>query len=91
MSHTATPTPKEATSPPEPGLRRAAQSGLDVMLNDAVLEGGGVSRFVKPWAAGRTVAGLARHPRRAASDASHFGVELARGCEWAFDGSAEQG
>jgi len=62
----------------EPGLRRAARSSLDVMLSDAVLEGGGVGRFVKPGAAGRTIAGLARHPRQAANDAGRFGVELAR-------------
>jgi hypothetical protein len=36
------------------------------MLSDAVLEGSGVGRFVKPQAAGRTILGLARHPRRAA-------------------------
>jgi hypothetical protein len=48
------------------------------MLSDAVLEGGGVGRFVKPRAAGRTIAGLAHHPRRVASDAGRFGVELAR-------------
>jgi hypothetical protein len=70
--------PKDRVSPAEPGLRLAARSSLDVMLSDAVLEGGGVGRFVKPRAAGRTIAGLARHPRRAASDAGRFGVELAR-------------
>ncbi|MGZ6589726.1 MAG: hypothetical protein ACXVHX_36370, partial [Solirubrobacteraceae bacterium] len=48
------------------------------MPTDAVLEDGGVSRFVKPGAAGRTIAGLARHPRRAARDASGLGMELAR-------------
>ena len=48
------------------------------MLTDAVLEDGGVSRFVKPRAAGRTMAGLARHPRRTARDASGLGMELAR-------------
>jgi polyhydroxyalkanoate synthase len=48
------------------------------MLTDAVLEEGGVSRFVKPGAAGRTMAGLARHPRRAARDASGLGMELVR-------------
>lgn len=70
-----------ATSPPkqsEPGLRAAARSGLDVMLTDAVLEDGGVSRFLKPRAAGRTVAGLVRHPRRTARDAGGLGMELAR-------------
>ena len=62
----------------EPGLRLAAQSGLDVMLNDAVLEDGGVGRFLKPRAAGRAMAGLARHPRRVARDAGTLGMELGR-------------
>jgi polyhydroxyalkanoate synthase subunit PhaC len=62
----------------EPGLRLAARSSLDVMLSDAVLESGGIGRFLKPRAAGRTIAGLARHPRRAARDAGRFGVELGR-------------
>ena len=62
----------------EPGLRLAAQSGLDVMLTDAVLEEGGVARFLKPRTAGRTVAGLALHPRRAARDAAGLGAEMAR-------------
>ena len=70
--------PKDWVSPAESGLRLAARSSLDVMLSDAVLEGGGVGRFVKPRAAGRTIAGLAHHPRRVASDAGRFGVELAR-------------
>jgi hypothetical protein len=82
--------PKDRVSPAEPGLRLAARSSLDVMLSDAVLEGGGVGRFVKPRAAGRTIAGLARHPRRAASDTGRFGVELARG-DRALGGSPEQG
>jgi polyhydroxyalkanoate synthase len=69
---------KPEVSPPEPGLRLAARSGLDVMLSDAVLETGGVGRFVKPQAAGRTIMGLARHPRRAAGDAGRFGAELVR-------------
>ncbi len=69
---------QQRVSPLEPGLRRAAQSGLDVMLSDAVLESGGVGRFVKPKAAGRTIAGLARHPRRTARDAGRFGLEQAR-------------
>jgi polyhydroxyalkanoate synthase len=62
----------------EPGLRLAARSGLDVMLTDAVVEDGGVGRFLKPRATARTMAGLARHPRRAARDATGLGVELAR-------------
>ena len=70
-------TPQERVSPPEPGLRRAARSGLDVMLSDAVLEGNVVGRFLKPKTAGRTIVGLARHPRRAVRDAGRFGVELA--------------
>ena len=78
MSVETNPQSKNRVSPAEPGLRLAARSSLDVMLSDAVLEGGGVGRFVKPRAAGRTIAGLARHPRRAASDAGRFGVELAR-------------
>ncbi len=35
MSITANSTPEERGSPQEPGLLRAAQSGLDVMLSDA--------------------------------------------------------
>jgi polyhydroxyalkanoate synthase subunit PhaC len=62
----------------EPGLRLAAESSLDVMLADAVLEDGGVGRFLKPGAAGRTVVGLARHPGRAARDAGGLGAELVR-------------
>ncbi|MBV9195577.1 MAG: alpha/beta fold hydrolase [Solirubrobacterales bacterium] len=63
---------------PDPSLRLAARSGLDVMLTDAVLEDGGVGRFLKPRTAARTVAGLGRHPRRTARDATGLGVELAR-------------
>jgi hypothetical protein len=48
----------------EPGLRLAAQSGLDAMLTDAVVEDGGVGRFLKPGATARTIARLTRHPRR---------------------------
>ena len=70
-------TPQERVSPPEPGLRRAALSGLDVMLSDAVLDGNVVGRFLKPKTAGRTIVGLARHPRRAVRHAGRFGVELA--------------
>ena len=74
----ATSKPMPGDSHPDPGLRLAARSGLEVMLTDAVLEDGGVSRFLKPRAAARTVAGLARHPRRTARDATGLGVELAR-------------
>jgi polyhydroxyalkanoate synthase len=48
------------------------------MLTDAVLEDGGVGRFFKPRAAGRTVTGLVRHPRRTSRDATGLGLELAR-------------
>ena len=61
-----------------PGLRLAARAGLDVMLADAALEDGGVGRFLKPRAAGRTIVGLARHPGRAARDAGGLGAEIVR-------------
>jgi poly[(R)-3-hydroxyalkanoate] polymerase subunit PhaC len=48
------------------------------MLTDAALEDSGVSRFLKPRATGRTIAGLARHPGRAGRDASGLGAELVR-------------
>jgi polyhydroxyalkanoate synthase len=78
MSAAANSRSEQSVPAPQPGLRRAASSGLDVMLSDAVLEGGGVSRFLKPRAAGRTIAGLARHPGLTARDAGRFGLELAR-------------
>jgi polyhydroxyalkanoate synthase subunit PhaC len=77
MSTDPTPIPARA-SRSEPGLRVAARSGLEVMLTDAVFEDGVVSRVIKPQAAARTIAGLARHPRRAARDAAELGAELAR-------------
>jgi hypothetical protein len=43
-------------SHPEPSLRLAAQAGLDVMPDDAVLEDSGVGRFLKPRATARTIA-----------------------------------
>jgi polyhydroxyalkanoate synthase subunit PhaC len=61
----------------KPGLRLAAESGLDVMLTDAVLDDGGVGRFLKPRPAGRMVMGLARHPVHTVRDAAGLGVELA--------------
>lgn len=79
MSATTTSPPPTAPSAASgPGLRRAAQASLDVMLSDAVLDSGGVTRFLKPRAAGRTIAGLARHPRRTASEAGQFSAELVR-------------
>ena len=53
----------------QPGLRLAAESGLDVMLSDAALDQGGVTRLLKPKATVRTLAGMARHPRSTARDA----------------------
>ena len=76
MAASSKPMPQDSQR--EPGLRLAAQSGLDVMLTDAVVEDGGVGRFLKPRTAARTVAGLTRHPRRTARDATALGVELAR-------------
>ena len=61
-----------------PGLRPAARAGLDVMLSDAALEDGGLGRFLKPRAAGRTIAGLVRHPGQTAREAGGLGAELAR-------------
>ncbi|HSO98485.1 MAG TPA: alpha/beta fold hydrolase [Solirubrobacteraceae bacterium] len=75
---TATSSPTRRDSDSRPGLQQAARSGLDVMLTDAVLEDGGVGRFLKPHAVGRTLAGLGRHPRRAARDAAGFGAELVK-------------
>jgi hypothetical protein len=72
-----TPTAKHAGGRPKPGLRLAAESGLEMLLTDAALEDGGVSRFLKPRAAGRTIAGLARHPHRSLRDAAGLAVELA--------------
>ena len=91
MSVATNSTKKQPASPPDPGLRRAAESGLDVMLSDAVLEGGGVGRFLKPRAAGRTVAGLALHPRRTARDTGRLGVELARVAAGRSDARPRQG
>ncbi|HUK71699.1 MAG TPA: alpha/beta fold hydrolase [Streptosporangiaceae bacterium] len=61
-----------------PGLRQAASAGLDMMLTDAAVDDGGVGRFLRPRATGRTVAGLARHPGTAVRDARGLGAELAR-------------
>jgi polyhydroxyalkanoate synthase len=76
MAATSSRTPRASDS--QPGLRNAARSAMDVMLTDAVLEDGGVGRFLKPHAAGRALAGLARHPRRAARDAAGLGAELVK-------------
>jgi poly[(R)-3-hydroxyalkanoate] polymerase subunit PhaC len=90
MSVEATSNSKPHVSQSPPGVRLAARSSLDVLLGDAALERG-VGRFVKPRAAGRTVAGLARHPRRTASDAGRFGIELARVATGRSDTQPRQG
>jgi polyhydroxyalkanoate synthase len=61
-----------------PGLRLAARSGFDVLLADAVIDDGGVARFLKPKVAGRTIGALGRHPLRTVRDAGAFGIELGR-------------
>src|SRR4051812_42429277 len=52
-----------------------ADAALDVLLTDAA-DGG--SRFLRPGAAVKVGAGLARRPNRAAHRAGHLGAELAR-------------
>ena len=53
----------------------AADAALDVLLTDAV-DGG--SRFLRPGAAVKVGAGLARRPTRAARRVGHLGAELTR-------------
>jgi polyhydroxyalkanoate synthase len=54
----------------------AARGALEILLTDA--EVGGRRRFVPAGAAVRTVAGLARRPRRPAARAKTLGADLAR-------------
>ena len=60
------------------GMRAAARSALDVMLTDAAIDDGGVARFVRPVAAVRVAAALARRPRRVAGRVGALGGELGR-------------
>ena len=60
------------------GARAAARSALDVMLTDAAIDDGGVHRGVKPTAAVKVAAALARHPGRLAGRVSGLGQEVAR-------------
>src|SRR3954470_18141288 len=53
----------------------AADAALDVLLTDAADSS---SRFLRPGAAVKVGAGLARRPNRAARRAGHLGAELAR-------------
>ena len=54
----------------------ASRAALDVMLTDAALEPGGVRRFVKPTAALKAAAALARRPDRVARRVGALGSEL---------------
>src|SRR4051812_40633662 len=56
-------------------IPEAADAALDVLLTDAADSG---SRFLRPGAAVKVGAGLARRPNRAARRAGHLGAELAR-------------
>jgi polyhydroxyalkanoate synthase len=56
--------------------RRAARSGLDVMLAEAA--SGGPPRFLAPGSAARIGVGLARHPRSVATRAAGLARELVR-------------
>jgi polyhydroxyalkanoate synthase len=56
----------------------AGRSALDVLLTDAAVDAGTRSRFVKPGAAAKVVARLARRPDRTARRIGALGGELAR-------------
>src|SRR5215831_18245502 len=60
------------------GARAAARSALDVMLTDAAIEEAGVRRFIKPTAAVKLAAALARRPERLAGRFAGLGQELVR-------------
>jgi polyhydroxyalkanoate synthase subunit PhaC len=64
--------------PPSVGARAAARSALDVMLTDAAIDDGGVGRFIKPTAAGKVAAALARRPQRLVRRGGELGGELGR-------------
>ncbi|HEV3129654.1 MAG TPA: alpha/beta fold hydrolase [Solirubrobacteraceae bacterium] len=59
------------------GAMGASRAALDVLLTDAAVERGGASRFLKPAAATKAVAGLARHPDRTARRMGALTGELA--------------
>ena len=65
------------SAPRSSGPRLAARSALDVMLTDAVVDQGGARRFIRPVAAAKVAAGLARHPDRVVRRASGLGRDLA--------------
>jgi polyhydroxyalkanoate synthase len=74
MTTTTNPTDSKRRSR---GPRVAARSAIDVMLTDAAVEQGGAHRFIKPIAAAKVAAGLARHPDRVARRAGGLGRDLA--------------
>jgi len=74
MTPTTNPTDSKRRSR---GPRVAARSAIDVMLTDAAVEQGGAHRFIKPIAAAKVAAGLARHPDRVARRAGGLGRDLA--------------
>ena len=57
---------------------KAGRAALDVLLTDAAVDGGTAGRFVKPGAAAKVMAGLARHPARTGRRVAGLGGELAR-------------
>jgi poly[(R)-3-hydroxyalkanoate] polymerase subunit PhaC len=59
------------------GPRVAARAALDVMLADAAFDEGGARRFIKPAAATKVAAGLARHPDRVLRRVGGLGKDLA--------------
>jgi polyhydroxyalkanoate synthase len=59
------------------GAIGASRAALDVLLTDAAVERGGASRFLKPAAAAKAVAGLARRPDRTARRVGSLTGELA--------------
>jgi polyhydroxyalkanoate synthase subunit PhaC len=70
---------QEGVAPPRSsstGPVAASRAALDVMLTDAALEPGGVRRFIKPTAALKAAAGLARRPDRVLRRAGTLGSEL---------------
>jgi polyhydroxyalkanoate synthase len=81
----ATTTGASDSQPRSSGPRFAAQSALDVMLTDAAVEQGGAHRFIKPVAAAKVAAGLARRPDRVARRAG----DLGRGVATALTGRSE--
>jgi poly[(R)-3-hydroxyalkanoate] polymerase subunit PhaC len=77
--------------PRSSGPRLAARSALDVMLTDAAVEQGGAHRFIKPVAAAKVAAGLARRPDRVARRAGGLGRELATAVAGRSDAAPAKG